>query len=521
MKRRDFLKSSLPMLGAPIVWQGQTIQTLAQATLQKLLGSSTQNDRVLVLIQLNGGNDGLNTVIPLEYYSNLAKLRSNVLIPENRVIALDTKTGLHPAMSHIRELFLEKKVGVLHSVGYPNPNLSHFRSTDIWTSASDSDQVITTGWLGRYLAELHPNFPQGYPSDQNTDPLAITIGAVVSQTCQGPVANMGLAITSTESFYQILSGQTEPTPDTNAGRELEFIRKTMLQTTDYLSTVKLAASKAKNLSNRYPAQGQNPLADQLKIVANLIAGGLKTKIYVVSIGGFDTHANQVAQDNTLTGTHNNLLGSLSQAVDAFQHDLSLLKIEDRVLAMTFSEFGRRIRSNSTYGTDHGHAAPLFLFGSKVNPILHGTNPVIDSMVGIEDSVDMQFDFRSVYASVFKQWFELDDLQISSVMGETFPYMPLILDGATGFDSREPIGFLQNYPNPFRESTRIRFAATEPGFVQIKIYDAEGSLISTLFDEFVLEGEKEIKLSGDSLPIGIYHARLKFNDKVYVRKLIRN
>ncbi len=519
MNRRDFLKSSFPLLGAPVFLQGQTIQTWAHSALQRLMGKSS-NDRVLVLIQLNGGNDGLNTVIPLEHYSNLAKVRSNVLIPENRVLGLDTRTGLHPAMTQVRDMFLDKKVGIVHSVGYPNPNLSHFRSTDIWTSASASDQVITTGWLGRYLAEEHPAFPQDYPNAQSTDPLAITIGAVVSQTCQGPAANMGLAITSTEVFYQILGDQTDPTPDTNAGRELEFVRKTMLQTTDYLLTIKAAATKARNLSTQYPAQGQNPLADQLKIVANLIAGGLKTKIYVVSIGGFDTHAGQVSQDNTLLGLHNNLLANLSQAVGAFQDDLKLLKIEDRVLAMTFSEFGRRIRSNSTYGTDHGEAAPLFVFGSKVNPILHGNNPSIDSNVGIQDSVPMQFDFRSVYASVFKQWFELDDMQISSVMGETFPYMPLILDGATGFDSREPIGLLQNYPNPFSQSTRIRFAATDAGFVQIDLYDSEGAQIANLFDEFVLPGEKEILLQGESLPIGIYHCRLTFGSKVYVRKLVR-
>src|SRR5690606_27957596 len=140
----------------------------------------------LVLIQLNGGNDGLNMVIPLDQYSGLTSVRGNLVLPESSVLALTDLTGLHPKMTGLKTLFEEEKLSVIQSVGYPDQNRSHFRSTDIWTTASDSDEYLTTGWLGRYLDLKYPGYPVGYPNEEHKDPFAITLGTVVSETCQGP-----------------------------------------------------------------------------------------------------------------------------------------------------------------------------------------------------------------------------------------------------------------------------------------------------------------------------------------------
>ncbi|MDH3710905.1 MAG: DUF1501 domain-containing protein, partial [Cyclobacteriaceae bacterium] len=360
MKRRTFFKRSMP-LTLPLWVGGFPINVSGHSLFDSLAATAGETDRVLVLIQLNGGNDGLNTVIPLDQYQNLSKVRTNVLIPKNQVLSLDGKLGLHPSMTGMLELSNQDKLCIVQSVGYPNPNLSHFRSTDIWTSASSAEEIVNSGWLGRYLEQKFEGFPEGYPNEEMPDPLSLTIGPIVSTTCQGPVNNMGMAITSTEAFSQLLTGGVDEAPDTPAGHELIYIRQIIQQTQVYLETIQNAASKANNLSPLYPEPGVNGLSDQLKIVAQLIAGGLKTKVYVVNIGGFDTHANQVVQGNPLQGAHANLLNRLSEAVFAFQDDLDKLGVEERVLGMTFSEFGRRIGSNSSFGTDHGAAAPQFLF----------------------------------------------------------------------------------------------------------------------------------------------------------------
>ncbi|MEL6654758.1 MAG: DUF1501 domain-containing protein, partial [Bacteroidota bacterium] len=227
------------------------------------------------------------------------------------------------------------------------------------------------------------------------DPLAITIGSVVSTTCQGVTTNLGMAIKDPSAFQQLLNGGTGPAPSTPYGDELTFIRQTMNATNEYLTVIQGADSNGNNLS---PLYDTNPsrLAEQLKIVARLISGGLQTKIYIVSMGGYDTHANQVDPTNTVMGTHADLLGELSSAVEAFQDDLQQLGISERVLSMTFSEFGRRIKSNDSDGTDHGAAAPLMLIGDKVNPQILGANPTIPAVVDPKDSLPMLYDFRSVY-----------------------------------------------------------------------------------------------------------------------------
>ncbi|HYG15981.1 MAG TPA: hypothetical protein VEC12_09530, partial [Bacteroidia bacterium] len=255
MKRRDFIKTAAPVSLLPIALNGFPVKAFGASPLLSLLAQrSVTNGRVLVLIQLNGGNDGLNTIIPLDQYSNLANARQNVLIPDMKVLKLQghAQTGFHPAMTGLRTMFDNGLVNVVHDVGYPNPNFSHFRATDIWLTGSDSNQYLDSGWLGRFLDGQYPNYPDGYPNTDMPDPLAIQIGSVVSPGLQGEHASTGMAISNPDSFYQLITGTTDPAPNTPAGHELTYIRLVAQQTQLYSAVIKDAAGKAATKSTLYP-----------------------------------------------------------------------------------------------------------------------------------------------------------------------------------------------------------------------------------------------------------------------------
>jgi uncharacterized protein (DUF1501 family) len=198
--------------------------------LKAIAEASAKNGRVFVLIQLSGGNDGLNTIIPLDQYSTLSSARNNILIPDTKVLKLNgiNGTGLHPSMTGLQNLYNNQKLNIVQAVGYPNPNFSHFRATDIWHTASESNQYLNSGWAGRYLEDLYTGFPVGYPSSSDPDPLAISIGYSVSTALMGPTANTGMAITNPSSFYQLVNGTVDPAPNTPAGHELTYVRLILL-----------------------------------------------------------------------------------------------------------------------------------------------------------------------------------------------------------------------------------------------------------------------------------------------------
>lgn len=400
MKRRNFLKTAgTSVVALPVTVQGMNIGVLPSS---KFFNSLTFNtDKVLVLITQSGGNDGLNMVIPVDQYSNLSTHRSNVLIPENNVLNLTPETGLHPAMSGVHNMFVNNgEVAVIQAVGYPNPNRSHFRSTDIIHSGSSSNVNLSSGYLGRYLDSEVSNYPNGYPNASNPDPFAMVIGNNVSKTCQGAVANYSLAIEDPFNLDPLTTGVGSTPPPGYYGDRLSYLRTTISQTNEYATTIQSAATMGNNIAT-YP--GGN-LAQKLKIIANLISGGLQTRIYVVSQGGYDTHNGQVDNNNTTSGEHANLLGELSDAIAAFQNDLNQLGVADKVLGLTYSEFGRRIKSNGGYGTDHGDAGPMLMFGSSVNAGIFGVNPPIPATVTNQQAVEMQYDFREVYQSILEGWF---------------------------------------------------------------------------------------------------------------------
>jgi uncharacterized protein (DUF1501 family) len=411
-----------------------------------LFTQGPDNDHVLVLVQLNGGNDGLNCVIPIDQYSALSQVRQNILIPESSVLSVESNLGLHPSMTGMQQLYLDGKMGIVQGVGYPNQDRSHFRSTDIWTTGSGSTEYLGTGWLGRYFYDGHPAYPEGYPNSEYDAPFALTMGSSISETCQGPLTNFSLALNDPFALKPLNEGETGNFPDNNYGRELQFLVDAIAQTNAYADVILTAAEGGSNQVT-YPAD--NRLAVQLKNVALLISGGLKTKVYIVSLGGFDTHSAQVG-DETTVGTHANLLAQLSNAISLFQEDLRLAGKADKVLTMTFSEFGRQIRSNDSMGTDHGNAAPLLLFGSCVKPGVLGENAQIIPDADPQEGVAMQYDFRSVYATVLKDWLGMAEDDIYSILNPEVQFLPLI-EGCSVMTAIQQEVFndvhFKVYPNP--------------------------------------------------------------------------
>ncbi|MCF0048475.1 DUF1501 domain-containing protein [Dyadobacter sp. LJ53] len=432
MNRRDFIAAAATM-AVPVTLNGFDLRAFTQnsALVRSVAQAGAANsDRILVMVYLNGGNDGLNTVIPLEYYPAYNQLRSNIAIPEKSVLPLagSPETGLHPAMTGLQQLYAEGKLGIVHSVSYPNPNFSHVRSSDIWMTGVDSDQYNSSGWAGRYLNNRFPGYPEEYPNSEMEDPLAIQIGYVGSTSLLGNKQSMGISLVSPDEFYQLVGQESfvpaSDLPCCDSGDLIRAIRQQQVLAIEYSSEIRKAASLGKNLAT-YPGD-ENELAQQLKIVARLIQGGLKTKIYYVEMGGFDTHSAQVTNSSTTEGVHAVLLRNLSSAISAFQKDLQMSNLEDRVMGMTFSDFGRRASSNASKGTDHGIAAPMFLFGTGLKRQIVGTNPdlandlVPPSSAGQNNQdLQMQVDFRRIYQDVLTDWFGTQQTKSDELLFKNF------------------------------------------------------------------------------------------------------
>lgn len=403
--RREFLRLSSKGAGL-LAFSRFAPQFLVQTS--HAAAAPEKDRRILVLVQLAGGNDGLNTLVPFDdpaYHT----LRPNLAFKAKDVLPVADHLGLHSACAPLRALLDEGRLGIVQNVGYPNPNRSHFRSTEIWETASGSDESLSSGWIGRYL----DNACAGAPADQ--DPDAIHVNAEVPQSFGGTVphntygltlgARAGRAGRDDAALLEKLAGQAHDHEHTNHG----FLRATLMDALVAEKNIQRIID-ANKPEARYP--GGN-FAQALRNVAGLIAAGLSTRVYFVSLGGFDTHANQA-------GSHTRLLTQLSEGLAAFQKDLTARRLDDQVLTMTFSEFGRRPAENESRGTDHGTAAPLFVMGRRIQGPLHGTAPDLR----VEQNADLAYttDFRSVYATVLDRWL---DAPADTILGESHPRLSFI------------------------------------------------------------------------------------------------
>ena len=529
MKRRNFIKNAAAGVVLPSLFGQYNVEAVGLSPwMQALTNTATETDHVLVIIRLSGGNDSLQMVIPLDQYSNLSTARSNILINESQVLKLNgvTATGFHPAMSGMQTLFNEGKLKVIQGVGYPNQNFSHFRSTDIYMSASNAAENIITGWAGRYLSNEYANYPTGYPNTQVPDPLAIQLNEM-TLTFQGVAQTMGVTVSDPSNPYAFLADNGNALTG-KVGKELTYLREIAQQADKYGAIIKTAYGKAANMVT-YPtanaANGNNvSLANQLKIVARLIKGGLKTRVYMVTIGGFDTHSNQVTSADHSVGNYATLMTQLSESITAFQRDLEAMRIQDRVLGMTFSEFGRRVKSNGSFGTDHGAAYSSFVFGTRLFGGVLGVSPTINANATVNDNVAMQYDFRSIYSSILADWFCVSTTDLNTIMLRNFQKLPIVNSPGCITDTHDlnvaaGLKLISNYPNPFSFATTIDFE-TKGGHTMVQIFDVEGQLIATPVDGEYVEGKYKVYYNGGHLPAGVYYARLQNEAISQVRTMMK-
>ena len=510
MKRRDFIHDAMHAAAGTSVLGSFGSQFLGASQLEDAMMFNPENDHVLVIIFLNGGNDSLNTVIPLNQMSVLNSLRPHVVLPENQILKIPgTELALHPSLTGMQSLLANGKLNIIRGVGYPDQNYSHFRSSDIWMSGSDTNQVLSTGWMGRYLNIDYPDYPSSYPNAVMPDPLSLELGYSNSLLFQGPMANMSVVINGERDFYQLVEDEIDNVPNTLYGDKLGHVKLIRRQSQVYGATVRDAAQKINQQFAGYP---DTSIAQQLKICARLIAGGLRTPVYKVELGGFDTHAAQVDPGDHTKGVHSDLLQQLDEAIVAFLADLKFLGIEDKVTGMTFSEFGRRIVSNASNGTDHGSAGPMFIFGKHVNPGIIGKDYELDASMTYEDNLVYQYDFRQVYGSILSQWLCVGSNDVNNALLDSYTEIPVMAETAcqsTGNRNLQTTAkdWIKVYPNPVNGQATIEFES-DGSPVHIELVNLSGQKIEDLFIGRVAPGVHQEKVRTTHLTPGVYFVRLQ-------------
>ena len=369
-------------------------------------GSIAGGGKKLVIVQLSGGNDGLNTVIPYRndvYYSS----RRGLSLGESEILKIDDELGFNSSMEKFKELYDSGRLSVINSVGYPNPDRSHFRSMDIWQSASGSDEYVTTGWVGRYLDSDCEKCGSPYNAIEVNDTLSL---ALKGNTKNGiAVEDPGrFFLSSSEDFFTRLSDIYKN--DLHGDGNVEYLYKTVVEATSSAEYV-YKTSKIYNSSESYP-NGQ--FGRNLKTIAELIISGIDTSVFYVDLGGFDTHANQ-------KGRQNNLLKQLSDGLYSFTEDLRKNDRLNEVMVLTFSEFGRRVSQNASGGTDHGTANNVFLINGELsNPGFYNEAPDLTDL----DNGDLKYrvDFRSIYSTMLGRWLGAED---EAILGGKFEYLNIV------------------------------------------------------------------------------------------------
>ncbi|TRX47316.1 DUF1501 domain-containing protein [Fulvivirga sp. M361] len=562
MRRRSFLKKIPAVAGASLALNNVPVKVMAENSPFLRLAEQSVNDRVLIILQLHGGNDGLNMVIPVDKYDEYYFHRPNIAIPARnsvrKLIELDNtkesdyKVGLHPDMIGAKDLYDRGRMALVQGVSYPNNNGSHFRGRDIWHMGGGFEDYYSSGWVGRYLQDAYKDigqYPEDFPNSEMLDPLAIEMGTDVSLVFHQK-GNIPLSISLGGSPIDLLrdvnalegfedNRQVDPKgippetilDDSPYVKELNWILSLEDKTDEYAQRLATVFDNAGETKVTYPVTYPfaaptgllgNPLSGQLINVAKLLDGGgagqgVKTKVFLLRMGGFDTHANQVESYDPTLGGHAAKMYHISSAMQAFQNDLRERGLEDRVLTITTSEFGRRIQSNGSFGTDHGTGAPMMIFGKGVKPGILGTTPDLSKA-----NVGMNFDYRQVYASILQDWFEVDrnvveqDILFGNFTdganpdGGNFEALSLTKDQITSTEGffKDRFNLYNAYPNPAVEETVISFYINTENHVKLTIFDQNGKMVKSVLNERKSQGEHSIKVNLSGIKAGLYFYKIE-------------
>lgn len=503
MKRRTFLKSALSSAAvAPFLLDGMPVRATSPLKYLAQMPQAAVDDRILVICQLFGGNDGLNTVIPAddpEYY----KIREQIAVPKNQCWNGLGNLYLNPALSWgkqggVATMLLQGNLAIVQGIGYDNPNLSHFRSTDIWLSGindSNPDVRLESGWVGRFLESKYPDFPNSLPEH----PLAIQLGGF-SLTLTGTKGRMGIEVSNPAGQQGVGTlADALDADSTGTSYEIEhaFVADIAERSNAYALAVKNAYAAGK--SQLKATYGTDSFGQQMATVAALIAGGLKSKVYVVSMGGYDTHVSQTVPGPTVQGTHPTLLYRFSDAVANFMNDMIRLEMGDRVIGMSVSEFGRRPYENGSFGTDHGTSSVQFIFGTQVNSGVYGQAP---NLKDLNENGDLlhDIDYRRVYLEILTDWFgaDLPDAY-TALQADNNDFSTLdVLKAQKSSTPRSAIintlAIKSNYPNPFIGATNIEVELPRSGNVTVELSSLNGTAITTLMSRELPAGIHRIPLS---------------------------
>lgn len=541
MKRRNFIKltstaSALTLLPTDVF---ALFKSVGMATCPDV------NAKKIVLVQLAGANDGLNTVVPINQYDKYATLRPNIKLSNtgtNGIINLDTtlnlgdQIGLHPSLSGFKNLYDSGLMRVIQGVGYPIQDKSHFKSTDLWLTGGDgtpANNLSQSGWVGRFLESYYSNFLTA------NFPLGIQLGSSENSLgFHGEIEHgMSLNINGQDpsGFYSVINGLggAAPTniPNSEYGNLLKYILDNDTSSNTYAQTISAAFNSGSN-SSTYPNTG---LANQLKTVARFISGGLQTKVYLVKIGGFDTHDLQVASNTTThLGKHANLLTEISEAIKAFITDLNSQNKGDDVIAVTFSEFGRKITENGNLGTDHGEVAPMFVFGSSISPGVSGTNINLNEAVATNNYQvqTVQHDYRRVFSTILQDWFGVNNTTLdlsfynfttnsgyanskitNLIKAQNTISASCYTDKVLGTKSFEITNEVLVYPNPSSEIIVVR---SGNNINSITIFSMEGRKIQNYINPL---SSNEFTINVQNLVVGFYTLKINTDSGIISKKII--
>lgn len=543
MERRKFIK-----LSAAASAIGLTPFQL-QAALKSFVPFADCADisnRKLVLINLAGANDGLNTIIPLNQYDLYSNLRPTIKVPDSglkKYITLDTtlaetqQIGLNPALTSFKSIYDKGWLLILQSVGYPSQNKSHFKSTDLYLTGNDGNSLLNgddSGWIGRFM-ELH------YADlTLETFPLGVEIGSSKTSLGFHGEDEHGLALNITgqdpAGFYSVLNGLggVPPTnlPNSDYGIELDYIINTDKLSNQYAQAISSAFNSGQN-DVPYP---QTDISNQLKTVARLISGNLQSKVFLVRLSGFDTHNSQVQASDGVIGKHYDLLTQLSQGIEAFMNDLKSQNIAEDVVGLTFSEFGRKAAENGSFGTDHGEIAPMFVFGEPVAGGVSGTNPNLSEAKSSNNFQiqTVQYDYRQTFATLLQNFLGasnsvIDATFFNHTLNDSFTNLkidPLLKEPF--IVSAECLGSLNTtkpsmedkrwllYPNPFRDVVTLS-GMDDANSITYRIYNNSGVL---LFNKTEIFTNGKLGIHLQHLNSGVYIFEILANGRKEVHKVIK-